>query len=227
MIEKKSAKGDLDGKKTTFVLIGFVFVLAMVYVGFELFATQPKAEIMSIEDADFVAVVDEQVQATDQTPPPAPPQQQQQEAVINVVENFVQVNAEFDFSTDFNENEAVTDYVPIDIVEADVDNTPPLRVAEKLPEFPGGMEKFYDMLRNELQYPETARAASIQGTVVIEFVVEKNGSITSPEVKHSLFPDCDKEAVRALLKLPKWIPAEQMGRPVRCYFIISIKFTLQ
>jgi protein TonB len=227
MIEKKSAKGDLDGKKTTFVLIGFVFVLAMVYVGFELFATQPKVEIMSIEEADFGEIKDEDVLATDQTPPPAPPQQQQQEAVINVVSNLVQVNNKFDFSTDFDEDESIKDYAPIDIVETDVDATPPLRFAEKQPEFPGGMEKFYEMLRNELQYPESARAAGMQGTVVIEFVVEKNGSITNPKVTHTLFPDCDKEAIRALLKLPKWTPAEQMGKPVRCYFSIPIKFTLQ
>jgi protein TonB len=198
----------------------------MVYVGFELFATQPKEDIMSKEDIDFVTVVDEQVQATDQ-PLPLAPLPQQQEAVINVVENFIQVNAEFDFSTNFNENEAVPVYVPIDIVETEVDNTPPVRFAEKQPEFPGGMEKFYEMLRNELQYPETARAAGMQGTVVVEFVVEKNGNITSPKIIHSLFPDCDKEAVRALLKLPKWKPAEQMGKPVRCYYKIPIKFTLQ
>jgi len=227
MLEKKSAKGDLDGKKTTFVLIGFVVVLAMVYVGFELFATQPKTEMMAVEDADFVAVVDEQVQSTDQTPPPAPPQQQQQEAVINVVENFIHVNTDFDFSSDFDMNESISDYVPIDIVETEVDNTPPLRVAEKLPEFPGGMEKFYEMLRNELQYPETARAANIQGPVMIEFVVEKNGSISNPKVLYSLFPDCDKEAIRALLQLPKWHPAEQMGKPVRCYFTLPIRFSLQ
>jgi protein TonB len=227
MIEKKSAKGNLDGKRTTFVLIGFVFVLAMVYVGFELFASKPKTEIMAIEDADFIEQNDEQVQATDQTPPPAPPQQQQQEAIINVVENFVQVNTNFDFNTEFDENEAITDYVPIDIVETTVDDTPPVRIAEKLPEFPGGMERFYEMLRNELQYPETARAAGIQGTVVLEFVVEKNGSISNPKVLYSLFHDCDQEAIRALLKLPKWKPAEQMNKPVRCYFSISIRFTLQ
>ncbi|MDR1112932.1 MAG: energy transducer TonB [Bacteroidales bacterium] len=227
MLEKKSAKGDLDGKKTTFILIGFVFVLALVYVGFELFATKPNVEIMTIDDGDFVAVMDDQVQATDQAPPPAPPQQQQQEAVIHVVENFVQVNTDFDFSQDFDQNMAVEEYVPIDIVEQEVDNTPPLRVAEKLPQFPGGMEKFYEMLRNELQYPETARAANMQGTVVIEFVVEKNGSISNPKAVVQLFPDCDNEAIRALLKLPKWEPAEQMGRPVRCYFTIPVRFTLQ
>jgi protein TonB len=182
---------------------------------------------MFVEDDDFVAVVDEQVESTDQTPPPAPPQQQQQEAVINVVENFVQVSTDFDFSNDFDENAAITEYVPIDLVETEVDNTPPLRVAEKLPEFPGGMEKFYELLRNELKYPETARNANIQGAVVIEFVVEKNGSISNPKTIYSLFPDCDKEAIRALLQMPKWTPAEQMGRPVRCYFTIPIRFTLQ
>jgi protein TonB len=177
MIEKKSAKDALSGKKTTFLLIGFVFVLAMVYDGFELFASKPKTEIISIEDAD--------------------------------------------------KNEAVTEYEPIDIVETEPDTTPPVRFAEKLPEFPGGREKLYEMLNNELQYPESARAAKIQGTVVIEVIIEKNGSISNPKVLYSLSPDCDQEAIRALLKLPKWKPAEQMGKPVRCCYTIPIKFTLQ
>ena len=227
MLEKKSAKGDLDGKKTTFVLIGFVFVLALVYVGFELFATQPNTEIVTVDDADFVDVVDDQIQSTDQTPPPPQQQQQQQEIVIKVVENTINVSTDFDFGNDFDQNESIDAYVPIDIVETEVDNTPPLRVAEKLPEFPGGMEKFYAMLQNELKYPETARNANIQGTVVVEFVVEKDGRITAPKAIYSLFPDCDKEAIRALLQLPKWAPAEQLGKPVRCYFTIPIKFTLQ
>jgi protein TonB len=227
MIEKKSAKGTLSGKKTTFLLIGFVFVLAMVYVGFELFASQPKTEIMSIDDADFVELNDEQVQATDKTPPPVLPKQQPQQAVINAVENIVRVNDKFDFGTEFNEDDAIPEYVPIEIIETEVDNKPPVYFTEKMPEFPGGMEKFYEMLRNELQYPESARAIGIQGTVVLEFVVEKNGSISNPKVLYSLFHDCDQEAIRALLNLPKWKPAEQLGKPVRCYYRISVKFTLQ
>ena len=227
MLEKKSAKGNLDGKKTTFALIGFVFVLGLVYVGFELFASQLNTKIMAVNDAEFETVVDEQVQSTDQTPPPAPLQPQPQEVVFQVVTTGGNIDIDW-LWPEFDPNEAIQEPQKIDDpIIGDVDIAPPVRFAEKQPEFPGGMEKFYELLKNELKYPETALKGNIQGMVVIEFVVEKDGRITAPKATHSLFPDCDKEAIRALLQLPKWNPGEQLGKPVRCYYTIPIRFSLQ
>lgn len=228
MIEKKSNKGNLENKKSIFLLVGFIVVLGLVYAGFELFASQDKGEVYNINEDEFVEVLDEDVIATDQTPPPPPPQQQQQqELVLNIVEDNIKVNTDWDFSQDFDENLEIETYVPIEIVEEVVDETPPVRFAQEMPEFVGGMDALTSFLQKELVYPEVARNNGIQGTVLLEFVVEKDGSVNNVKVLVSLFPECDAEAIRVVKKLPKWKPAKQMGKAVRCFFNLPIKFTLQ
>lgn len=227
MLEKKTPKGDIDSKRTSFILIGLIVVLSLVYAGFELFANQDKQELV-IEDMDEIIIVEDDVLATDQTPPPPPPPvAQQQEVILNIVEDNIKVNTDFDFSQDFDENLEIEEYVPIDIVEETVDDTPPVRFAEKMPEYVGGMEALYAFLRDNLVYPEVARNNGIQGTAVIEFVVERDGSISNVKTLVPLFPECDAEAIRVIKKLPKWKPGEQMGKPVRVFYNIPVRFTLQ
>lgn len=227
MIEKKSQKGDIDRKRSSFILIGLVIVLGLIYASFELFASQDKQELV-IDDMEDVIIVEDDVLATDQTPPPPPPQvAQQQEVILNIVEDNIKVNTDFDFSQDFDEDAEVEEYTPIDIVEEVVEDTPPVRFAEKMPEPIGGMDALYGFLRDNLVYPEVARNNGIQGTVVIEFVVERDGSISNVKPLVGLFPECDAEAVRVIKKLPKWKPGEQMGKPVRVFFNIPVRFTLQ
>lgn len=228
MLDKKSDKGNLEKRKSTFILIGFAIVLGLTYVSFELFASRDKGVVAALEDDEFIEVMDEDVIATDQTPPPPPPPvAQQQEIVLNIVDDNIKVNTDFDFSQDFDENMAIEEYVPIEIVEEEVDNTPPVRFAEEMPEFVGGMEAMYSFLQKELTYPEVARNNGIQGTVVLEFVVERDGSVSNVKPLVSLFPECDAEAIRVVKKMPKWKPGKQMGKPVRCYFNLPIRFTLQ
>ena len=114
MIEKKSDKGNLEKRKTSFLLIGFAVVLALTYVSFELFASRDKGTVMALDDDEFIEVMDEDVIATDQTPPPPPPPvAQQQEVVLNIVEDNIKVNTDFDCSQDFDENLEIEEYVPI------------------------------------------------------------------------------------------------------------------
>lgn len=228
MIEKKSAKGDLEHKKSSFILIGLAIVCGLTYASLELFATQDKTEFAPIEDEEVI-IVEDNVIATDQTPPPPPPpevQQQQTEVILNIVDNAIKVETDWDFSSDFDEDAAVEEYVPIEIVEEEVDDAPPVRIAEKMPEFIGGTDALYEFLRNNLQYPEIARNNNIQGTVLIEFVVEKDGRVSNVKAVAPLYPDCDAEAIRVVQKLPKWKPGEQMGKPVRVYYNLPIRFAL-
>ena len=106
-----------------------------------------------------------------------------------------------------------------------------------LPEFYGGMEKFYEYLEKELRYPEEARLKGISGAVVVEFIVEENGEVDSVKVVRFIQPDkeedvqvtklFDDEVVRVMLKSPKWKPATKDGKPVRCYFELPIRFTFE
>lgn len=102
----------------------------------------------------------------------------------------------------------------------------PLRYAEIMPEFPGGLDSLYSFLQKELDYPKIAIDNGIQGTVLVEFVVERNGRISHAKVLVSLFPDCDVEALRCVMSMPKWKPGYNIGKPVRCYFDLPVRFKL-
>ena len=105
-----------------------------------------------------------------------------------------------------------------------VDEDPPAMFVEVMPEFPGGPDSLNAFLSREIQYPPIAKNNGIKGTVLIEFVVEKDGRVTNGKVKVPLFPDCDEEALRGVMSMPNWKPGKNMGKPVRCYFQIPITF---
>ena len=228
MIEKKTDKGNLENKRTLFLLLGFVVVLGLVYAGFELFASEDKAPGFTISDDDFIEVKDEDVIATDQTPPPPPePQQQQQAVVLNIVEDNIKVSTDFDFGQDVFEDDVVDEIDDeVAVVEDEAETAPPVYFTEEMPEYPGGMEALNSFLSKEIQYPEVARNNGITGTVLVEFVVERDGRVSNAKVKVPLYPDCDKEAVRGIMAMPRWKPGKNMGKPVRCFYQVPVTFRM-
>lgn len=227
MIEKKSIKGDIEKKRNTFLLIGLVIILSLVYAGFELFATADNGGNLGTADDEEVIIVEEQILNTDQTPPEEPPQpEQNKDVVLEVVDNNIKVEATFDFTQDFDPNAEVTEYNPVDIIDEEVDNAPPVRFVEEMPEFPGGMDALQPYLKREVRYPEAARQIGVSGVVLVEFVVEKDGSISNVKVLVPVYPELDAEAVRVIKAFPKWKPGRQMGKAVRVLFQIPIRFTI-
>jgi protein TonB len=226
MIEKKSAKGNIDNKRGSYLLIGLVIILSLVYAGFELFATQDQAKDMSIQDEEAVEVFDEQTKNVEQPETAPPPQEQIREQVIEVVDNDVLVKDDFDFSVDFTENEAVSDYTMVEVIQEETEKEPPLRFVEDMPQFPGGAEAWVAYLQKELKYPESCRILNLSGVVVVEFIVEKDGKISNVKAITQVYPDLDDEAKRVISASPKWIPGKQMGKPVRVTYTIPIRFTL-
>ena len=112
-------------------------------------------------------------------------------------------------------------------IEDDVSyDEPPLMFVEEMPEFPGGIDSLQSFLVREIQYPQVAKDNGITGTVLVEFVVEKDGRVTNAKVKVPLFPECDKEACRAVMSMPKWKPGKNMGKPVQCYYQVPVSFRL-
>ena len=95
-----------------------------------------------------------------------------------------------------------------------------------MPEFPGGMDAWHEYLKKEIRYPEVCRTLGIQGVVQVEFVVETNGSISNIKILDPVYRDLDEEAIRVISASPKWKPGKQMGRAVRVFYQIPIKFTL-
>ena len=100
-------------------------------------------------------------------------------------------------------------------------------VVDEPPSFPGGDAARIAFLSNNLRYPAVAMEQGIQGRVVTQFVVDKDGSITDVKVVRSLDPMLDKEAVRLVKSMPKWTPGKLNGSPVRVKCILPISFRLQ
>ncbi|MDR0207489.1 MAG: energy transducer TonB [Bacteroidales bacterium] len=103
----------------------------------------------------------------------------------------------------------------------------PLRFADQMPEYPGGIEELYAYIRRATIYPQQAREAFIQGTVLLEFAVNRDGSIDKVSVKVSAHPLLDREAVRVVKTLPKWIPGKVNGKPVPVWYTLPISYTIQ
>ncbi|MDR2970698.1 MAG: TonB family protein [Bacteroidales bacterium] len=103
---------------------------------------------------------------------------------------------------------------------------PPLRYVEEMPEPIGGFNAYYQFLRDKLIYPAEAREKGISGQVMIEFVVEKDGEISNVKVLAGVDPLLDQEALRVVRLSPKWKPGKQMGKLVRCFYQMPIRFTI-
>lgn len=95
------------------------------------------------------------------------------------------------------------------------------------PTFPGGDAVWMNIIVQNIQYPVLAKESNISGTVYLKFVVEPNGSITNITLQRGIGGGCDEEAIRVVKMLPNWNPGKQNGKPVRVWFVLPIKFTLQ
>ena len=100
-------------------------------------------------------------------------------------------------------------------------------IVEQAPEFPGGMGELMKFLQRNVKYPTAAQQAGIQGKVVVEFTVKKDGSVADIKVIRSVNPELDAEAMRVISVMPKWKPGEQRGTPVDARFDLPINFHLQ
>ncbi len=98
---------------------------------------------------------------------------------------------------------------------------------EKQPEFPGGIEKFYEIIKSHIKYPEAMRESRIEGKAFVEFVVEKDGSVTDFKTIRDPGYGAEEEAQRVMALLPKWNPGYQNGRPVSVRYQIPITFKLE
>ena len=100
-------------------------------------------------------------------------------------------------------------------------------IVEQMPSFPGGMGALMSWLGQNIKYPVIAAETGVQGRVIVQFVVEKDGSITDVKIAKSVDPSLDKEATRVIKSMPHWIPGRQNGSPVRVRYTVPVTFKLQ
>ena len=103
----------------------------------------------------------------------------------------------------------------------------PFNVVEDMPAFPGGMEAMSQFISSNIKYPADAKKQKVDGRVLVNFVVEKDGSITEVKVIKPAFPSLDAEAIRVVKAMPKWKPGYQNGQAVRVQFTMPINFSLK
>ena len=100
-------------------------------------------------------------------------------------------------------------------------------VVEQMPSFPGGPQALFEYLSKHIKYPVVAEENGVQGRVIVTFVVERDGSVTDVRVAKSVDASLDREAVRVISGMPRWIPGKQNGSTVRVYYTVPVTFRLQ
>jgi len=98
---------------------------------------------------------------------------------------------------------------------------------EEIPQFPGGPSALFEFLSKNLKYPAEAEKNGVQGRVIVTFVVERDGSVSNAKIKKGVDPSLDKEAIRLIEIMPRWIPGKQEGKEVRTGYMIPITFKCQ
>lgn len=236
---KKSYKADLEHTKGTGLLLGYIFALTLLFACFE-WTTREYVETEPVIYAATTASMEEEVPPVTQpvffTAAVAPPVDAPQVAeILDIVDDEEEIKEEA-----IQSSEATTEAIsgPVAHVSGPVATGPVateegsdegeiFQVVEQMPEFPGGMEALLAYLSKNIKYPAVAQENNIQGRVIINFTVNKDGSIVDPEVKKSLDPSCDKEAMRVIKAMPKWTPGRQRGKAVRVRYTVPVLFRLQ
>ena len=225
---KKSPKADLEGKKSTWMLIGYVLILAAVFVAFEWTerdkqVTTDTGVVEPIFEEEMIPITEE----TEQKQAPPPPEAPKVEEVLQIAENDADVE-----ETTIKSSEDDNTAVEIKYIEPVVEEEEPAEeeifmVVEQMPEFPGGMAELMKFLGKNIKYPTIAQENGIQGRVIVQFVVNQDGSIVDPVVMRSVDPYLDKEALRVISTMPKWKPGMQRGKAVRVKYTVPVTFRLQ
>jgi len=118
-------------------------------------------------------------------------------------------------------------YTEVEVEEEEVKEKVIFQVVEEMPEFPGGMGEAMKFLAKNIKYPVAAQQAKIEGRVIVQFVVERDGSISDIHAMRSVSPELDAEAIRVVSLMPKWKPGKQRGKAVPVKFTMPIIFRLQ
>jgi TonB family protein len=100
-------------------------------------------------------------------------------------------------------------------------------VPEQTASFPGGMQKLQEFINENIQYTEEMNETCAQGRVIVQFVIEKDGTVTNPKVVRSIDPLFDKEALRIVSIMPKWIPARRNGNVIRTTYVVPVTFRVK
>lgn len=226
MEPKKTEKADLTKKSGLFFNIGLVVSLLIAVAAFE----YKRADGSNVDDlARNNNIFEEIIEVPPTEQPPPPPPKVQQPQIIEVPdEEVIEEEIEIDMDNEITEETKVE---VITIQPQEVEKEDPneiFLVVEETAAPIGGMNAFYEYVGKQMQgkYPAQARRMGIEGRVFVEFVVEKDGSLTDVKAIKGIGAGCDELAVKVVQSAPKWKPGKQRGKPVRQKMVLPIVFKL-
>ena len=208
--------------------IGLCISLLFVITAFE-WKFYDRGQIMDLGtlDSEFEDVME--IPPTQQPPPPI--QRIEQPKIIEVPdEEEILEEIKIDLDIEMTEEQVIEQRIfeDVGLEEKEEEVADEIfTIVENQPEPVGGMKAFYEYVAKNLKYPQVARRNNIEGREYIEFVVEKDGSLTDVKILKGIGGGCDEEAVRIIQNAPKWIPGKQRARPVRVKMVLPILFQLQ
>lgn len=221
MKPKKTPEADVDRKNTTFFLVGMILSLGVVVSAFSYKQYEKQVKVLQSDlEVDVEEEMSEVTRQQEKPPPPPPPPE------IKIVEDEVEVE-EDQPEIEEQDIDQETEIEDIPVVEEEKEDEDEIFVAvEDNPEFPGGQKALYQWLQNNLKYPQREKEVGIQGRVIVQFVVNKDGSITQVNAVKGPSEGLKKEAERVIKQMPKWKPGKQRGKPVRVKYTIPVFFRL-
>ena len=229
MQPKKSEKADLEKRRGLYIEIGLVVVLVATLLAFNVKSYDN--EKIVVEQRTAADEIEEQIIQTQQEelPPPPPPEPEVVTTELNVIENDAESENEMKMDVfdkiEKQENIEIVQVKVEDEVEEVEDEI--FQVVEQDPEYPGGVEALYKFIQQNLKYPQLAKENNITGRVFVQFVVEKDGSVSNVKAARDIGGGCGAEAVRVVKSMPKWTPGKQRGKAVRAAYTLPVNFVLQ
>jgi len=225
MEQKKSPKADLENKVFLFFEIGLVISLSIVLtvlnyeakVSDDLVFPEYKGDIPFPEEMDLKV---ERIQA-----PVEVPVEVQKANIIKIIDNKDN-GGEMDLPSETDVEETEKYGNPEITNEQEVNDNEIYTIIDEFPSFPGGDMERINYIRSKLVYPNTAIINSVQGSVVVVFIIEKDGSISNIKIEKGIGSGCDEEAVRVVQNMPNWMPGKQRGKAVRVLLKMPIRFSL-
>lgn len=220
---KKYKAANLNHYGKLFLNLGLVLSLSVAILAFEYKTYDDNSQVNLAGTTDEFEDLME-IPPTEQPPPPPPPVQQPE--IIEVPdEEEIEEEIEIDLDVEITEETVIEEVVFEEAPEEEVAETI-FTIVEEQPTPAGGLSAFYEYVRKNLDYPSQARRMNIEGKVFVQFVIEKDGSITDVKAVKGIGAGCDEEAVRVIKNSPKWNPGKQRGRAVKVRMILPITFRL-
>ncbi len=215
-MERKKPDADLRKYYTVFLQLGLILALGIFIVAVKVDLTSVQPEEVQLDEQDVVEM-EEIIQTRQIETPPPPPRPA---VPVEVPTDEIIDDVDIDISADWDLDDRMEMPPPPEEEEEEEEDF--FVVVEEMPELIGGLAS----IQSEIEYPEMARRAGIEGRVYVQFIVNEQGEVEDPQVIRGIGGGADEEALRAV-RQAKFKPGMQRGRPVRVQYSLPVVFRLQ